>query len=103
MFAGFYPHPTDCAQFIGCHDEELDHFTCSPPLLFDPVSGFCDLPEFVDCETSCTGKPDGAYPHPHDCSLYILCHFEVLTLVKCPPPLLWDPVLVVCNYPDAVD
>ena len=98
-----YPHPTDCRLFIACHDGKLDIFECPPPNLFNPVFGNCDIPEAVDCGISCVDRPDGHFPHPHDCSLYLVCHSEAATIIKCPYPLLFDPVLLVCNYPDAVN
>ncbi|XP_021964186.1 uncharacterized protein LOC110859530 isoform X2 [Folsomia candida] len=100
---GMYPHPYDCAMFIGCHNGELEIFTCPVPLLFDPVASTCMPPHLVDCNISCVGKPDGVYPHGQDCSLFITCVSEILEVYRCPPPLLFDPILLVCNYPEFVD
>lgn len=46
---GVYPHPQDCSLFIGCADERVHIYQCPTPLLFDPVTGRCDLPEIVQC------------------------------------------------------
>lgn len=98
-----YPHPADCSQFIGCRSEELTIFQCPTPLLFDPIQKSCQPPEEVECRTSCIDRPNGEYPHPHDCSLFIICRDGDANLYKCPPPLLFDPILSACNFPDDVD
>lgn len=77
-------------------------FSCSAPKLFDPILRICNFPEEVDCQTSCIERPDGTYPHPHDCSLYILCRAGSSFLDKCPYPLLFDPVELYCNFPEDV-
>ncbi|XP_035715061.1 uncharacterized protein LOC118438629 [Folsomia candida] len=100
---GMYPHPADCSQFIGCRSEELTIFQCPTPLLFDPIQKSCQPPEEVECRTSCIDRPNGEYPHPHDCSLFIICRDGDANLYKCPPPLLFDPILSACNFPDDVD
>lgn len=86
IIAGLYPHPTDCSLFIGCLNEELTIFDCPFDLLFDPLDLICKFPEEVECET-CIGRPDGTYPHPHDCALYILCRSGLLNIFRWPPLL----------------
>jgi len=103
---GFYPHPTDCSMWIGCRAGLPIYFSCPDGLLYNPETGVCDDPDQVDCgggdDISCIGLVDGAYPHPRSCAAYILCRSEVATVATCPPPLLFDKILRVCNYPDAV-
>jgi hypothetical protein len=98
---GMYPHPARCDMFINCHDDVMTEFECPEPLLFDPIEGRCNLPQFVSCDISCIGKENGFYPHP-DCSLFYSCRDEVLDLFRCPPPLLFDPVNGRCDHPDDV-
>lgn len=102
LLSGIYPHPTDCSLFIGCQYGEMTVFRCPPPLLFDPVTKGCDFPDQVQCGTSCQDKPDGTYPHPHDCALFVICRSEVPNIFKCPPPLLFDPVGLHCDFPEVV-
>ncbi|OXA64052.1 Endochitinase [Folsomia candida] len=101
---GLYPHPTDCAMSIACRpDDDMFVARCASPFLYDPVFKSCNLPELVDCELTCQDRIDGAYPHPHDCSLYINCANNEMSVIKCPPPTLFDPILQVCNFPEFVD
>jgi hypothetical protein len=68
---GSYPHPTDCASFFICLDEELaGEFKRSSTDLFDPIQQTCNTLELVVCFFSCEGR-GGLYPHPSDCSKYI--------------------------------
>jgi len=100
---GSYPHPYDCSLFINCYHEEMTVFACPPPLLFDPDLATCNAPGLVDCGLTCTDKPDGPHPHPHDCSLFIVCFAGELDIYKCPDPLLFDPVVKTCRHPEFVD
>ena len=97
-----YPHPTDCSMFTWCDAGVSTKLECPPSLLFDPLTGRCDHPDNVVCEVGCTGKQDGQYSHPKD-SKFIICHEEILSVHQCPPPLLFDPELDVCNAPDVVN
>lgn len=81
----------------------MDLLSCQPPLLFDTVEKVCDFIDELQCGTSCVDRPDGRYPHPHDCSLYIICRSGVTNLVKCPPPLLFDGEELACTYPENVN
>jgi len=101
---GFYPHPLDCSKYIGCYGGEMSaHYQCPPPLLFDPVIGNCNFPAFIDCDLSCDGKLDGLYPHPHDCSLYIICNAGEPHVYWCPSPLLFNREIRRCDVPQNVE
>jgi len=103
LFAsGLYPHPEDCAKFIGCHDCVSEVYDCPEPLLFDPVEGRCDYPDNVMCDLTCIGKPDGQYPHPNDCALFVICKDENLEVFQCPSPLLFNPETSRCEFPESV-
>jgi hypothetical protein len=99
---GFYPDPRDCVKFIGCHNGEIEYYECSYPMLFDPVIGTCNDPQLVTCEISCTGKPNGVYPHPNDCSLFVVCVDGYSRLSNCPDPLLFNPEAGKCDFPENV-
>lgn len=92
-------HPSDCSQFIIWYEQVAQIFQCPPPLLFNPVTKACSSPNTV----TCVSKPDGNYPHPHDCSLFLVCYDEIMEIYKCPPPLLFDPINRNCNLPQLVD
>merc|ERR1712098_210304 len=50
----------------------------------------------------CPDSDDGLalfVPHPVDCSKYYACHGSTPVLMECPPGLVFDPALNVCNYP----
>merc|ERR1711942_334370 len=54
----------------------------------------------------CPDSADGLtvfVPHPTDCSKYFACHGSRPILMECPPGLVFDPALNVCNYPQFVD
>ena len=99
---GIHPHPTDCSKYIGCSFRETYVFDCPLPLLFDPVGLRCNFPHLVECNLSCSDKPDGVYSHPHDCSLYVICYDGSMEVFKCPQPLLFDPIRLDCNHPHLV-
>jgi len=101
---GFYPHPLGCELFIGCRFGEGSVYTCPDPYLFDPTLTTCNQPHLVDCQLTCEGKVDGLHPHPYDCALVISCDGgDSMDVFKCPPPLLFDPVMRICNFPDLVN
>jgi hypothetical protein len=102
---GSYPHPTDCASFFICLDEELaGEYKCSSTDLFDPILQTCNIPELVVCFFSCEGRA-GLHPHPSDCSKYIVCREgnSEIEVHDCPETLLFDPILLRCNLPQLVN
>jgi hypothetical protein len=102
---GSYPHPTDCSSFFVCVDGEVaGEFTCSPSQLFDPIQQTCKSPEQVQCFFTCEGQ-EGVLPHPSDCSKYISCRAgtSAIEVFDCPDPLLFDPVLLKCDFPQFVN
>ncbi len=105
LISDFYPHPYDseCASYIGCRSGEIGFYNCASPLLFHPVKRRCDFPEDVDCGLSCINRPNGNYPHPHDCSGFIICRSEVTHVFKCPLPLLFNPPTSNCRFPEEVE
>jgi len=100
---GFYPHPLGCEMFVGCRSGQASVYTCPDPYLFDPQISTCNQPHLVDCQLTCEDKDDGLHPHPYDCALVISCNRGSMDVFKCPPPLLFDPVNRICNFPDLVD
>merc|ERR1712013_922793 len=54
----------------------------------------------------CPDSADGLtvfVPLPTDCSKFFACHGSRPILMECPPGLVFDPALNVCNYPQFVD
>uniref|UniRef100_U5EYE2 chitinase n=1 Tax=Corethrella appendiculata TaxID=1370023 RepID=U5EYE2_9DIPT len=45
----------------------------------------------------------GIFPDPNNCSKYFLCHDTTKFEYTCPAGLLFDPVNLVCNWPDNVN
>jgi len=99
---GFFPHPTDCSKFVGCRGGNADVYQCQDGFLYNPAIGVCDDAAQVECEFDCSGRPDGTYAHPRDCGSYVICRSEVTSMIPCPPPLLFDKTLLVCNFPELV-
>lgn len=50
-------------------------------------------------EFTCTGRPDGNYADPNDCSKYISCNGGVLFSRSCSPGLYWNQAVGICDWP----
>ncbi|XP_069124716.1 probable chitinase 10 isoform X2 [Argopecten irradians] len=46
---GFYPSPADCSKYFICAGGSAFEVACTPGLLFNPISSFCDSPSNVQC------------------------------------------------------
>jgi len=45
----------------------------------------------------CTDKADGAYPHPNDCTMYIICEANQVSIYKCPEGYFFDRITLTCR------
>ena len=55
-------------------------------------------------EQSSTSWDAVIHPDPENCQNYYLCDpYDICTLESCDPYLLFDDVLLTCNYPNDVD
>ena len=112
-----FPDPENCQNYYLCFPPEACTLeTCDPVLLFDDVLLACNFAEFVDCgdrpnPISTTPKPTEIttefleiYPDPENCQNYYLCDFPgECTLEFCDDVLLFDDVLMACNFAEFVD
>jgi len=48
-------------------------------------------------ESFCLDKADGTYPHPVDCTMYIICAVFQTSIHKCPEGTSFDPVTSTCR------
>jgi chitinase len=48
---------------------------------------------------SCVGSPDGLYPYPGNCTMYIQCSNEIAHDMPCPQGTYWDTIKLKCNWP----
>lgn len=63
----------------------------------------CTCPDIVDVNCPSVGEFAVLFPHPDDCSMYCECEAEgCASELSCPPDLLFDAVLHVCNWPNDV-
>lgn len=46
----------------------------------------------------CCGKGTGLFPHPNDCTKFLSCANSITSILQCPAPLYFDPVLRICNF-----
>jgi len=99
---GMYPHPADCAQFVGCRNGQATFYKCPEPLLFDPIMETCNLPEETNCRIHCIDTPDGLHSHPYYCDYFMICNSGGLEVYRCPPPLLFHKDRLQCTFPEDV-
>ena len=48
----------------------------------------------------CTGKPNGDYFHPRECTKFITCSNQLAYERNCPSGLHFDSKHRICNYPE---
>lgn len=110
---GRYPHTMNCNQFFNCHDGNGVAMSCPSGMLYNRVRRYCDRPNNVVCvvlggpnantQNFCSGRDDGLYANPSDCSKFFQCHQSGLTTEQsCLPGLLFDSNAKTCNWPQNV-
>ncbi|XP_050412128.2 probable chitinase 10 [Patella vulgata] len=95
-----FPHPDDCNLYIFCNDGVENTMTCDDGLVFDPEITTCRKPTTeLHCPdlTPCKGMDLGYYPHPFDCSKFIICETEKEVIQSCLHGLVWDPTKKSCT------
>ncbi|XP_033739583.1 chitinase-3-like protein 1 [Pecten maximus] len=55
----FYPSPSDCSKYFICAGGSAFEVACTPGLLFNPSTSFCDWPRNVHCNIS---QPPSSQP-----------------------------------------
>jgi len=102
---GMYPHPAECARFVGCRNEQATFYRCPDPLLFDPIMETCNIPEETNCRITCINGPEGLSPHPYYCDYFMICSSgggNDPEVFRCPPPLLFHKERLQCTFPEDV-
>lgn len=83
---GLFPHPTDCARFLNCHNGGTFIQDCGPGTLFNGRLKVCDWPHNTDCANR-QGSSGSNRPQP-------VVEEEV-------PPYYGEGVIQARNYPSA--
>ena len=111
-----FPDPSSCNKFFECQDSILTHLDCLPGRLFNVETGYCDVPEKVNCNSitagtnsvkklsarSClTGSLEFAY-NPADCSTFFQCGRGFFVELSCLPGFLFDSTRLLCDFPENV-
>ena len=114
---GLFPNPKDCHTFYQCSNGNAYLMDCPSNLEFNPVLQVCDWPENAGCSVKPTQKPtpkpttptpsgfdcptsNGLFPNPKDCHTFYHCSNGYAYLKDCPANLEFNPVLLVCDWPE---
>ncbi|XP_033113930.1 neurogenic locus notch homolog protein 1-like [Anneissia japonica] len=69
--------PNSCSRFFICKDGMQFSRKCYSGYAYSSETGKCEprsqVPGCNEQDETCTGKPDGNYPHPRDCTKFIFC------------------------------
>ncbi|KAM7357569.1 uncharacterized protein ACRADG_002858 isoform 2-T2 [Cochliomyia hominivorax] len=126
--SGRYPHPYDCSKFLMCANGETTVQECAPGTAWNKAMEVCDFKEKVDCSqngalnipintsllppvhsvpltgaVSCPTGASGRYPHPYDCTKFLMCANGETTVQECGPGTAWNKAMEVCDFKDKVD
>ena len=105
-----FEKPNDCDQFYQCANGILHTLSCPDQTSFNPEIGVCDWSYNVDgcgadqsnqpCLDS-NGKPTSTlpFPNPDDCATFHQCSWGTLHTFDCPDGLVFNPDLLVCDWP----
>ncbi|XP_055622108.1 uncharacterized protein LOC129765714 [Toxorhynchites rutilus septentrionalis] len=86
---GIYVDPTNCAQYVRCESGAMITRSCSVGEIFNSEMKLCVPGDTENCqrfplENMCQGRPNGRrYPHPDDCSQFVLCDDEEALVESC--------------------
>ena len=110
---GLFPNPKDCHSFYQCSNGHAYLMDCPSNLEFNPVLQVCDWPQNAGCSVKPTPKPttptpssfdcptsNGLFPNPKDCHSFYHCSNGHAYLKDCPANLEFNPVLLVCDWPE---
>ena len=120
---GLFPNPVDCHSFYQCSNGHAYLMDCPANLEFNPVLQVCDWPENAGCSINTSPNPtthkptttkpstpqpspnftcpsDGLFPNPLDCHTFYHCSNGYAYLKDCPANLEFNPVLLVCDWPE---
>ena len=53
-------------------------------------------------EFTCVGRADGLHVNPASCTSFYQCASDIAYLLQCPAGLLFDDVLLICNWPNSL-
>lgn len=97
----------DCSGFYQCaNGHQYENQYCPDELLFN--GDYCDWADNVSCgaeagTVSAACEP-GVHPHETDCAKYYQCdHGHRFDDQSCPDGLLFNPELLVCDWPENVE
>lgn len=63
-----------------------------------------DLPrKEVPFQVNCSGEDGRIYPHPNNCSQYVVCLSEEIFEVNCASGEMFDPIDLICKEQELVD
>nr|CBM69262.1 venom protein Ci-23c [Chelonus inanitus] len=108
-----YPYPEDCTKYIQCNNGQAAVLNCGPGSNFNPKTHQCDS-SYVkqDCHNLadsqetlrmfCKNVINGPISHPFDCSKFIECSSAMSTIKNCPPGLVYNSKIKVCDWPTSV-
>ena len=104
--------PNDCQKFYQCAHGRAVQKVCSRGTLWNDWNGKkgCNWPRNVDCCKGtgqytglCSDEAVGTYlPHPEDCQKFYQCDHGHPVEKTCAYGLLWNNVLVNCDWPSNV-
>lgn len=101
----FVRDANDCAVYFVCVQGTPHRRTCPPSLGFNLVTNICDLPEAAGCPLSqppfnCADQPAiqiPIFPHPTDCTRYVVCAADVAHHQQCVTGSRWDHIYQRCE------
>ncbi|XP_045775358.1 chitin-binding domain protein cbd-1-like isoform X2 [Maniola jurtina] len=113
----------NCNQYYKCYAGVPNVLRCMNTLMFDPIKGWCDWPEQVDCagritsndEDSGNDNPakaseicaragsDGVLVAHAMCNQFYKCSHGELMELECQSGLQYNPSMGLCDWPSNVD
>lgn len=105
-------NPYDCSSFYFCEHNAALLMHCDSGLYFDSNLSICNWKENVQCRTDiiptdpsapdCIDKDWMYFPNYVNCGTYYRCENSAAVLYSCPEGLLFDPLLLTCNWAPSV-
>ncbi|UYV70525.1 hypothetical protein LAZ67_7003416 [Cordylochernes scorpioides] len=122
--SGHFPNPEDCSSFYHCDHGRAFPKSCPSPLRFNARLGVCDWSWNVDCNhthpdvpgeevgectedgyaTRCGRCPTCLVPDYDSCDVFYRCQANgTVCRHTCPPGLLYNKAVMLCDLPAHVD